>query len=95
MFAVECDRGNEPYRRANIDSETSYLAKILRYEQVVGKENEISTPKSRVRVMVIPTNEELLIARAIRGYGRPNTANADYVRRYRRGRLLGIRSANP
>jgi len=30
---------------------------------VVGKEAEISTDNSRIRVMVIPTNEELLIAR--------------------------------
>ncbi len=38
---------------------------------MVGKEGEISTEASRIRVMVIPTNEELLIARdtfrAVRG----------------------------
>jgi acetate kinase len=34
-----------------------------RNQTVVGKEGEISTPASRIRVMVIPTNEELLIAR--------------------------------
>jgi acetate kinase len=42
-----------------------------RNEVMVGKEGEISTEGSRVRVMVIPTNEELLIARdtfrAVRG----------------------------
>lgn len=39
--------------------------------EVVGKEGEISAESSRVRIMVIPTNEELLIARdtfcAVRG----------------------------
>jgi len=31
--------------------------------QVVGKEGEISVPQGRTRIFVIPTNEELLIAR--------------------------------
>ena len=43
---------------------------------VAGKEAEISTPDSRVRVMVIPTNEELLIARdtfrVVRGLPMPH-----------------------
>jgi acetate kinase len=43
---------------------------------VVGKEGEISTQASRVRVLVIPTNEELLIARdtfrAVRGLPHPH-----------------------
>ena len=43
---------------------------------LVGKEGEISTDGSRVRVMVIPTNEELLIARdtfrAVRGIPNPH-----------------------
>jgi acetate kinase len=43
---------------------------------VMGKEGEISTDASRVRVMVIPTNEELLIARdtfrAVRGIPNPH-----------------------
>jgi acetate kinase len=47
-----------------------------RNESMVGKEGEISTPDSRVRVMVIPTNEELLIARdtfrAVRGIPNPH-----------------------
>jgi len=30
---------------------------------VVGSEGDISTPSSKVRVLVIPTNEELVIAR--------------------------------
>jgi acetate kinase len=42
----------------------------------VGKEGEISTEKSRIRVMVIPTNEELLIARdtfrAVHGIPNPH-----------------------
>ena len=32
-------------------------------EVVKGKEGEISTPDSKVRVFVLPTNEELVIAR--------------------------------
>jgi hypothetical protein len=36
-FAVECDRGNEPWTRANLD-ETSYKAKYLRYKEVISRE---------------------------------------------------------
>jgi acetate kinase len=47
-----------------------------RNDAVVGKEGEISTANGRVRVMVIPTNEELLIARdtfrAVRGVAHPH-----------------------
>jgi acetate kinase len=47
-----------------------------RNASMVGKEGEISTPGSRIRVMVIPTNEELLIARdtfrAVRGLPNPH-----------------------
>jgi len=47
-----------------------------RNREVVGKEGQISTDSSRVRVMVIPTNEELLIARdtfrVVRGLPLPN-----------------------
>jgi acetate kinase len=47
-----------------------------RNRAVVGKEGEISSDASRVRVMVIPTNEELLIARdtyrAVRGVPFPH-----------------------
>jgi acetate kinase len=35
----------------------------LNFEKVGGKEGEINTAKGRVKVFVIPTNEELLIAR--------------------------------
>ena len=35
----------------------------LNREKIGGKEGDISTKKSRVKVFVIPTNEELLIAR--------------------------------
>ena len=48
----------------------------VRNEGLAGKEGEISTDASRVRVMVIPTNEELLIARdtfrAVRGLPFPH-----------------------
>ena len=47
-----------------------------RNASLVGKEGEISTDGTRVRVMVIPTNEELLIARdtfrAVRGIPNPH-----------------------
>lgn len=47
-----------------------------RNAEVVGREAEISSPASRIRVMVIPTNEELLIARdtfrAVRGIPNPS-----------------------
>jgi acetate kinase len=49
---------------------------VDRNDTVIGKEGEISTPASRVRVLVIPTNEELLIARdtyrAVRGLPHPH-----------------------
>jgi acetate kinase len=48
----------------------------VRNQETVGKEGEISTAASRIRVMVIPTNEELLIARdtfrAVRGLPFPH-----------------------
>jgi acetate kinase len=48
----------------------------VRNQKIGGKEGEISTDGSRVRVMVIPTNEELLIARdtfrAVRGLPFPH-----------------------
>lgn len=44
-----------------------------RNQETIGKEGDISSDASRVRIMVIPTNEELLIARdtynALRGTG--------------------------
>jgi acetate kinase len=49
-----CD--NLAYLGLKIDSEKNL-------ELVGGKEGELSTPDSKVRVFVIPTNEELLIAR--------------------------------
>lgn len=41
-----------------IDIDCAYNATLVK-----GKEGEISTPKSKVRVFVLPTNEELVIAR--------------------------------
>jgi acetate kinase len=57
-------------------SELGIQVDSARNAAVVGKEGEISTEGSRVRVMVIPTNEELLIARdtfrAVRGLPNPH-----------------------
>ena len=53
--------------RESVCDNLSYLGlkidKELNREMRRGKEGEISTPDSKVRVMVIPTNEELVIAR--------------------------------
>lgn len=53
--------------RLDICNHLSYLGVEVNAEQNAvlrkGKEGEISTPNSKVRVFVIPTNEELLIAR--------------------------------
>jgi len=56
-------------------AELGYEIDRARNQEAVGKETQISSDSSRVRIMVIPTNEELLIARdtyyAVRGPSRP------------------------
>ena len=49
--------------RASDTSEVIFTDCKIPAANLVGKEGEISTKASRMRVMVIPTNEELLIAR--------------------------------
>jgi acetate kinase len=52
--------------RADICKELSYLGVVLdaaKNEGKHGEELEISAPESKVRVLVLPTNEELVIAR--------------------------------
>jgi acetate kinase len=44
-------------------AELGYEIDLARNREAVGKASEISTDSSRIRIMVIPTNEELLIAR--------------------------------
>ena len=44
-------------------AEVGYEIDLARNNEAVGKASEISTDSSRIRIMVIPTNEELLIAR--------------------------------
>jgi acetate kinase len=44
-------------------AELGYEIDPVRNGEAVGKTSEISTDSSRIRIMVIPTNEELLIAR--------------------------------
>jgi acetate kinase len=55
--------------------ELGFLVDPARNKSLVGKEGEISADSSRSRVMVIPTNEELLIARdtfrCVRGLPHP------------------------
>jgi acetate kinase len=70
---------NSPAIRAQACERLSELGIEIdpaRNASMVGKEGEISTDASRIRVMVIPTNEELLIARdtfrAVRGIPNPH-----------------------
>jgi acetate kinase len=44
-------------------AELGYEIDLARNAEAVGKSSEISTDSSRIRIFVIPTNEELLIAR--------------------------------
>jgi acetate kinase len=57
-------------------AELGFQVDPAKNREVVGKEGEISTQSSRSRVWVIPTNEELLIARdtfrAVRGIPHPH-----------------------
>ncbi|MGE5327616.1 MAG: acetate/propionate family kinase [Deltaproteobacteria bacterium] len=57
-------------------AEMGFQVDPVRNQSMVGKEGEISTESSRARVMVIPTNEELLIARdtfrCVRGIEHPH-----------------------
>jgi acetate kinase len=43
--------------------ELGYEIDLARNREAVGKTSEIATDSSRIRIFVIPTNEELLIAR--------------------------------
>ena len=56
--------------RATVCKELTYLGIKIDEEYnstlVKGKEGEISTPDSKVKVFVLPTNEELVIARDTR-----------------------------
>jgi acetate kinase len=56
-------------------AELGFMIDLARNNGIIGKEGEISTDSSRARVMVIPTNEELLIARdtfrCVRGLAHP------------------------
>ena len=61
---------NQSTHRHNICNNMTYLGleidEALNQEMVGGREGEISTPNSKVKVYVIPTNEELVIARDTR-----------------------------
>lgn len=61
---------NQSTHRRNICNNMTYLGleidEALNQEMVGGREGEISTPDSKVKVYVIPTNEELVIARDTR-----------------------------
>ena len=56
---------NSPLVRKHACEQLGYLGVTLDQEknQVRGEELEISTPDSRVKALVVPTNEELAIAR--------------------------------
>jgi acetate kinase len=69
---------NAPYVREKACerlAELGFMVDLARNNNVIGKEGEISSDSSRARVMVIPTNEELLIARdtfrCVRGVPHP------------------------
>ncbi len=56
---------NSPFIRTMVSSYLGYLGVELDEDANVkrGEEVEITTPESRTKVLVIPTNEELAIAR--------------------------------
>jgi acetate kinase len=56
---------NNPGVRARVCEKLGYLGITINQEanKVMGEEREISTPDSKVKVWVVPTNEELAIAR--------------------------------
>ncbi|MBN2082813.1 acetate kinase [bacterium] len=58
---------NDPLLRSMVLNDLEFLGvqvdELANQAAVRGKEAEISTPGSRVKVLVIPTNEELMIAR--------------------------------
>lgn len=58
---------NDPLLRSMILSDLEFLGvqvdELANQQMVRGAEGMISTPQSRVKVLVVPTNEELLIAR--------------------------------
>ncbi len=58
---------NSPWIRTEICQDMDYLGLILDEEKnsITGQSFEIASKQSKVRVMVIPTNEELMIAREV------------------------------
>jgi len=56
---------NSAYIRRRVCLDMDYLGVVVDDEKnkVRGEERDISTPEAKVRVLVIPTNEELMIAR--------------------------------
>lgn len=64
VFTAGVGENNVPIR-AQVCSYLGYLGVVLdeQANQIRGEEREISTPESRTKVWVIPTNEELAIAR--------------------------------
>ena len=58
---------NQPYHRSAVCKSLKYLGveidEKLNESMIRGKEGKISTENSKVQVFVIPTNEELMIAR--------------------------------
>lgn len=64
VFTAGVGENNVPIR-AEVCSYLGYLGVVLdeQANQIRGEEREISTPESRTKVWIIPTNEELAIAR--------------------------------
>ena len=68
---------NRPYLRKAICANLDQLGIILDEEknkQVQGKEAIISAPPSRVKVLVIPANEELVVAREVKRHLKKKTS---------------------
>ena len=66
VFTAGIGENSIPVRQAIIDKlEYFNLSLDMEANKIRGKEVEISTKSSRVKALLIPTNEELMIARDV------------------------------
>ena len=65
VFTAGIGENSVPVREAILSGLTWFGIEVDPEKNVFGVEGEISTPHSRVKVFVIPTDEELVIARDV------------------------------
>ena len=65
IFTAGIGENSGPVRQAIVDGLSWFGLDIDESKNVVGADGIISTPNAKVKVLVIPTDEELVIARDV------------------------------